>query len=243
MAGISNNLRAVRERIAAAADRSGRDPGGITLVAVTKTYPVAALREAIAAGVTVIGENRVQEAWEKYQEINAATGGAGGEAGSAAVEWHLIGHLQSNKARRAVEMFSLIHSVDSVELAQEIGRRAQQIGKVQDILVEVNTSGEAQKYGIDPDEGNVIRVINELKAIQGTKVRGLMTVGPLTADRDHVSLAFRTLKALFDRVRSQRIANIEMKHLSMGMSGDFEAAIAEGSTMVRIGSAIFGTRE
>ena len=151
MAGISNNLRAVRERIATAAEKNGRDPGEITLVAVTKTYPVEAVREAIAAGVTVIGENRVQEASEKFREINAVT--------SEAVEWHLIGHLQSNKARRAVEIFSLIHSVDSIGLASEIGKRAQALGKVQNILVEVNTSGEAQKYGIDPDADNVVKVI------------------------------------------------------------------------------------
>jgi PLP dependent protein len=243
MAGISNNLRAVRERIAAAAENCGRDPGEITLVAVTKTYPAAALREAIAAGVTVIGENRVQEASDKYREISAATGeAAGGEAGSAAVEWHLIGHLQSNKARRAVEMFALIHSVDSVELAQEIGKRAQARGKVQNILVEVNTSGEAQKYGIDPDAGNVIKVLNELKEIKGIQVLGLMTVGPLTEDRAKIRSAFQTLKQLYDQVKSANIPNVEMRHLSMGMSGDFEAAIAEGSTMVRIGSAIFGPR-
>ena len=242
MAGIANNLRAVRERIARAAASSGRAPGDITLVAVTKTHPAEAVRAAVAAGVTVIGENRVQEAAEKYGAIGAAGGAAGSEAGSEAVEWHLIGHLQSNKARKAVEIFSLIHSVDSAALAREIGKRSQALGKVQNVLVEVNTSGEAQKYGIEPEAGNVLRVMNELKEIAGIKILGLMTVGPLTEDTARVRGSFRTLKTLFDRVRSENITNVEMKHLSMGMSGDYELAIAEGSTMVRIGSAIFGPR-
>jgi pyridoxal phosphate enzyme (YggS family) len=230
MVGIIDNLSLVRDRIGRAAARAGRQASDITLVAVTKTVPAGAIIEGIAAGITVIGENRVQEARQKYPAIGART------------QWHLIGHLQSNKAGKAVELFSLIHSVDSVPLAVELGRRAHSLGKVQDILVEVNTSGEGQKFGIAPGTGTVIKVINDIHEIPGIKVLGLMTVGPLTGDQDRIRQAFRTLKGLFDRVRSEKIPNVEMRHLSMGMSGDFEAAVEEGSTMVRIGSAIFGPR-
>ncbi|MCU0606307.1 MAG: YggS family pyridoxal phosphate-dependent enzyme [Candidatus Edwardsbacteria bacterium] len=230
MAGIRENLAAVRERIARAAAAAGRSADDVTLVAVTKTVPAGAVLDGIAAGITAIGENRVQEALGKRPAI-----------GSRA-QWHLIGHLQSNKAKKAVELFSLIHSVDSVDLAREIGRRAAEAGKVQDILLEVNTSGEPQKYGIGPGDRTILEVLNEIGDVKGIHVLGLMTVGPLTDDRGRVRAAFRTLRTLFELVRSERIPNIEMRHLSMGMSGDFEDAIAEGSTMVRIGSAIFGPR-
>lgn len=198
------------------------------MVAVTKTFPAEAIELAIAAGVGIIGENRVQEALEKYPRIGTR------------VEWHLIGHLQSNKAKRAVEIFSLIHSIDSVTLAGEVGRRAVQIGKNQEILLEVNTSGEPQKYGFRPEE--VINVLKEIKDIEGLKVLGLMTVGPLTDDTVKVRGSFKMLKRLFDEIKAQDIPNIEMKHLSMGMSGDYRMAIEEGSTMIRVGSAIFGSR-
>lgn len=230
MAGIQENLAAVRERIARAAAACGRTAGDITLVAVTKTVPAGTVLEGIAAGITAIGENRVQEALGKHPEIGARA------------EWHLIGHLQSNKVKRAVELFSLIHSVDSIGLAAEIGRRALEARKVQDVLLEVNTSGEQQKYGFGPDEQTVLEALDAIKDVGGIQVLGLMTVGPLTDDREKVRAAFRALRALSGRVRSERIPNIGMRHLSMGMSGDFESAIAEGSTMVRIGSAIFGTR-
>ncbi len=230
MAGISDNLSAVRARMERAAARAGRPAGDVTLVAVTKTVPAAAVLEAIAAGVSAIGENRVQEAAGKHPVVGTAA------------EWHLIGHLQSNKAKKAVELFSLIHSVDSLELAAEIGKRARALGKVQDVLVEVNTSGEGQKFGLEPDAGNVLKVLTAMHGVPGIRVRGLMTVGPLTGDQDKVRQAFRTLRALFELVRSEKVPDVEMRHLSMGMSGDFEAAIAEGSTMVRIGSAIFGQR-
>jgi len=227
---IRGNLDSVRQRIARAAEAAGRDPGEITLVAVTKTYPAETINEGIEAGITIIGENRVQEAAGKYPVVGTAA------------EWHLIGHLQSNKAKKAVELFSLIHSVDSLELAAEIGKRARALGKVQDVLVEVNTSGEGHKFGLEPDAGNVLKVLTAMHGVPGIRVLGLMTVGPLTGDQDKVRQAFRTLRALFELVRSEKVPDVEMRHLSMGMSGDFEAAIAEGSTMVRIGSAIFGQR-
>jgi pyridoxal phosphate enzyme (YggS family) len=228
MVGIKENLEAVQKRIAEAALKTGRPPGDITLVVVTKTVAAGLINQAIACGVAVIGENRVQEAVQKQPEI---TGG---------MQWHLIGHLQSNKAKKAVELFSLIHSVDSLDLAREIGRRALEIGKVQEVLLEVNTSGEPQKYGFELEE--ILNALNEVKDIEGIKVMGLMTVGPLTEDDQRVRKAFRRLRIIFQEAAKIGYPNIQMKHLSMGMSGDFEMAIEEGSNMVRIGSAIFGAR-
>jgi PLP dependent protein len=228
MAGIKENLGTVRKRMTEAALRAGRQPGDITLVAVTKTVPPKLMNQAIGCGANIIGENRVQEAVQKLPEVS---GGA---------QWHLIGHLQSNKAKKAVEIFSLIHSVDSLGLAQEIGRRAQEINKVQEVLLEVNTSGEPQKYGFGLEE--VPNVLNDIKDIEGVKVLGLMTVGPLTEDDQRIRKAFRRLRAVFHEAGKAGQPNVQMKHLSMGMSGDFEIAIEEGSTMVRIGSAIFGAR-
>ncbi|MDO9026613.1 MAG: YggS family pyridoxal phosphate-dependent enzyme [bacterium] len=228
MVGIEENLKIVQKRIAEAALKSGRQPGDITLVAVTKTIGSGQINQAIECGVSIIGENRVQEAVQKHPEI------AGG------VQWHLIGHLQSNKAKKAVEMFSLIHSVDSPDLAREIGRRALEANKVQEVLLEVNTSGEPQKYGFQIDD--VITAVTDIKDIEGVKVMGLMTVGPLTEDDQRVRKAFRRLRIIFQEAAKLNLPNVQMKHLSMGMSGDFETAIEEGSTMVRIGSAIFGSR-
>jgi pyridoxal phosphate enzyme (YggS family) len=228
MVGIEENLKIVQKRIAEAALKTGRQPGDITLVAVTKTVASDLINQAIAGGVDVIGENRVQEAVQKQPEI---TGG---------VQWHLIGHLQSNKAKKAVEMFSLIHSVDSPDLAREIGRRALEANKVQEVLLEVNTSGEPQKYGFQIEE--VVKVVNDLNDVKGIKVMGLMTVGPLTEDDQRVRKAFRRLRIIFQEAAKLGLPNGQMKHLSMGMSGDFETAIEEGSNMVRIGSAIFGSR-
>jgi len=228
MQQIGQNLERLYERIRSACHRAGRNPSDITLVAVTKTFPIEAINQAIARGVAIIGENRVQEALEKYPHIGPK------------VQWHLIGHLQSNKAKKAVEIFSLIHSVDSVTLAREVGRRALQIGKMQEVLLEVNTSGEPQKYGFGSDE--VIESLEVLKDIPGIKVLGLMTVGPLTGDEEKVRSVFRKLRSVFDEIASLGLPNVEMKYLSMGMSGDFEIAIEEGSNMIRVGSAIFGTR-
>lgn len=228
MQQIGHNLERLRQSIEDACRSAGRRSEDITLVAVTKTFPAEAIKQAIACGVAIIGENRVQEAMGKYPLIGAK------------VQWHLIGHLQSNKAKKAVEIFSLIHSIDSVDLAREVGRRALQIGKEQEILLEVNTSGEPQKYGFGADE--VIEALEVIKDIQGIKILGLMTVGPLTGDAEKIRESFKLLKRLFDELKAQAIPNIEMKHLSMGMSGDYRMAIEEGSTMIRVGSAIFGSR-
>lgn len=228
MQQVGYNLERLRQSINDTCRSAERRPEDITLVAVTKTFPAEIIELAISAGVGIIGENRVQEALEKYPLIGPK------------VQWHLIGHLQSNKTKKAVEIFSLIHSVDSVDLAREVGHRAVQSGKIQEVLLEVNTSGELQKYGFDP--GEVFKDLGKIKDIEGIKVLGLMTVGPLTDDTDKVRSSFRMLKKIFDEIKLQAIPNIEMKHLSMGMSGDYRVAIEEGSTMIRVGSAIFGSR-
>lgn len=225
---IRENLESVRQRIAKAAGAALREPEEITLVAVTKTFPADVILEGIEAGIEIIGENRVQEAAAKYPQI-------GGRA-----QWHLVGHLQSNKAKKAVEIFSLIHSIDSAELAREVGRRALELGKVQEVLLEVNTSGEPQKFGVEP--AGAMELLGALGETGGIKVKGLMTVGPLTGEVTKIRKAFEKLRTIFEEAGRLGLANVEMKHLSMGMSGDFEPAIAEGSNMVRIGSAIFGGR-
>jgi pyridoxal phosphate enzyme (YggS family) len=228
MTQIKENLEKVEKRMAQAATKAGRKPGDITLVAVTKTYPADVVKQGVEAGIAIIGENRVQEAAQKYSEIGAPP------------EWHLIGHLQSNKAKKAVEIFSLIHSIDSVVLVREVGRRAEEAGKIQDVLLEVNTSGEPQKYGFQIEEA--VKILTGIKDIRGVKVLGLMTVGPLTEDVEKVRESFRKLRTIYDEIAGMGIPNVEMRYLSMGMSGDFEIAIEEGSNMVRIGSAIFGAR-
>lgn len=222
-------METVQKRITEAALRAGRKPGEITMVVVTKTVPSDLINQAIDLGVTVIGENRIQEAVQKHPEVQKKAA------------WHLIGHLQGNKAKKAVELFFLIHSIDSLNLAREVGRRALEAGKEQEILLEVNTSGEPQKYGFQIEE--VVKALDGIKDVKGVKVMGLMTVGPLTEDDQRVRKAFRRLRIIFQEAARQGLPNVQMKHLSMGMSGDFEIAIEEGSTMVRIGSAIFGARE
>ncbi|MCX8052535.1 MAG: YggS family pyridoxal phosphate-dependent enzyme [Armatimonadetes bacterium] len=224
MPGIANKLQSVMQRIDAAASRSGRSPNEVTLVAVTKTRSVEEIKEALACGVTDIGENYVQEAEAKYAEI-----------GENAVRWHMIGHLQRNKVKHAVEIFSLIHSVDSEALAREIGRRAEAIGKLADVLVEVKISDEATKFGVEPAEA--LFLVEKISEISGIRVCGLMGMAPIVADPEETRPYFAKLKAIWDKLpKEQRL------YLSMGMTQDFEVAIEEGSNMVRIGTAIFGPR-
>ena len=224
MAGISDNLRVVMERIDAAARRVGRSGQDVTLVAVTKTRSVEEIRQAIACGVTDVGENYVQEAELKYGDI--------GEA----VRWHFIGHLQKNKTRHAVEFAGMIHSIDSQGLAREVGTRAEAIGKRVDVLMEVKVSGEETKFGIDPDQSLVLA--DEISKVSGIRLCGLMGMAPFTPDPADARPYFSILKQLWDKLpEEQRL------YLSMGMTHDFEIAIEEGANMVRIGTAIFGQRE
>ena len=223
MSAIGDNLRLVEDRIERAARKSGRRREDITLVTVTKTRGVDEIREAIACGATDLGENYVQEAEEKFSKIGDAA------------RWHMIGHLQRNKARHAVEFFSVIQSVDSVELAREIGRRSEAIGKRLDVLVEVKISGEATKFGADPEA--TLSLVGEIAQVSGIRVCGLMGMAPFAESPEDTRPFFSTLKGLWDKLPDE-----QRLHLSMGMTSDFEVAIEEGSNMVRIGTAIFGPR-
>jgi len=226
MGQIERNLETIRERIEASAKRAGRKPEEITLVAATKGVAPELIGEAISAGVRTVGENRVQEALAKYDEIGDS------------VQWHMIGHLQTNKVGKALDIFALIQSVDSWRLAEELSRRALSRGRVIDVLVEVNTSGEATKFGIEPDQ--VIPFLERTSLLHGIRVRGLMTMGLFSSDIEIVRSSFSRLRRLKDAIERKGLAEIEQ--LSMGMTSDFEVAIEEGSNMVRIGTGIFGVR-
>jgi len=225
---IAENLRSVEDRIAAAARRAGREPSSVRLVTVTKTVDRDRIRQAITAGAAILGENRVQEAKEKI------------EAFGKAANWHLIGHLQTNKAKYAVKLFDLIHSVDNRELAKELDRQAGKIGKVQDVLIEVSIAGEAAKAGVGI--GDTVQLVKEAAGLKHIRVLGLMTMPPFSDDPERSRPYFRKLRDLADAVRKEAIAGVSMNELSMGMSGDFEVAIEEGATLVRVGTAIFGER-
>ena len=225
---IKDNLRRVMEAISRAAERAGRRGEGVELVAVTKTVDAVRINEAIEAGVKAIGENRVQEAAAKHEMVRDG------------VRWHLIGHLQRNKAKKAIEIFSLIHSLDSISLAREISSRAVALGKQVEALVEVNISGEETKFGLYPEE--LIGFLKEVSVLENLRIRGLMTMTPFTDESESSRPYFRELRLLSEEAASHNIENIEMKHLSMGMSQDFEIAIEEGANIVRVGTAIFGSR-
>jgi len=226
---IQENLARVRERILRASERSGRRADSIELVAVSKTRSASDVREAVAAGVQVLGENRVQEALEKAPAVQPQA------------SWHLVGHLQRNKARAAVRLFDLIHSVDSVRLAKELGRRALQTESQAHILVQVNTSGEASKFGIRAD--GALDLVGEISGVQGVAVDGLMTIGAFLPDPEAVRPCFARLRRLGETIDSAAIPGVSMHHLSMGMTSDYEVAIEEGATLVRVGTAVFGPRE
>ena len=223
---IESRLNDVKARISAAAKECGRVPEDIKLIAVTKTYPIEAMNEAIRLGVTDIGENKPQEIRDKFDNVSP-------------VNWHLIGHLQTNKVKYIIDRCTLIHSVDSIKLMTEIDRQAQNHNRDIDILIQVNISGEESKSGIAPDE--LPSLLEYAKNLTNTHVKGLMTIAP-KCDIDEVSRHFSNMKELFDQTAKQSYKNVTMTELSMGMSGDFETAIKHGATMVRIGSLIFGPR-
>ena len=223
---IESRLKDVKARISAAAKECGRAPEDIKLIAVTKTYPVEAMNEAIRLGVTDIGENKPQEIRDKFDNVSP-------------VNWHLIGHLQTNKVKYIIDRCTLIHSVDSIKLMAEIDRQAQNHNRDIDILIQVNISGEESKSGIAPDE--LPSLLEYAKNLTNTHVKGLMTIAP-KCDIGEVSRHFSNMKELFDQTAKQSYRNVTMTELSMGMSGDFETAIKHGATMVRIGSLIFGPR-
>jgi pyridoxal phosphate enzyme (YggS family) len=225
MGTVKDNLETINKKIKEAALKVNRDPQEIKLVAVTKTATLEQIKEAINEGVKIIGENKVQEATEKYQVLTTE------------VKWHLIGHLQTNKVKYAVEIFDLIHSVDSIKLAKEIDKRSVQFKKIIDVLIEVNISGEETKYGYNPEK--VEAFLKEISEFSGIRVRGLMTIAPISKNKEEVRPYFRRLRELSERIRDKNIKNIKMDYLSMGMTDDFEIAIEEGANMVRIGRGIF----
>lgn len=226
MGTVKDNLETINKKIKEAALKVKRDPQEIKLVAVTKTATLEQIKEAINEGVKIIGESKVQEAKGKYQILTTE------------VEWHLIGHLQTNKVKYAVEIFDLIHSVDSIKLAKEIDKRSVQFKKIIDVLIEVNISGEETKYGYNPEK--VEAFLKEISEFSGIRVRGLMTIAPISKNKEEVRPYFRRLRELSERIRDKNIKNIKMDYLSMGMTDDFEIAIEEGANMVRIGRGIFG---
>ena len=228
--GITRNLKAVQQRIAKTCTRCGRDPGTVRLVSVTKTMSAETVRLAIQAGAVLFGENYIQEAREKC-----------GTLAEYPVFWHFIGHLQTNKAKYAVKLFDLIHTVDSLRLATELDREARKIGKVQKILIQVNIGKEVSKSGIDAESAETL--IRSLAAFPHLSVRGLMVIPPFFDEPERVRPYFRGLRELRDSLNKPGISGIRLDELSMGMTGDFEAAIEEGATLVRIGTAIFGERQ
>jgi PLP dependent protein len=228
-AAVRDRLARVLARIELAALGSGRPPGDIRLVAVGKTHPVDAIEAAIEAGAAIVGENYVQEARAKFDAL-----------AHRPAQWHFIGHLQSNKAKHAVRLFELIHTVDSIKLGSELDRQARKAGKVQDVLIQVNLAGEGRKAGVA--QGDAPELARRLGTLENIQVRGLMTIPPYFDDPERARPCFAALRELRDHLRALAIPGIEMSELSMGMTGDFEAAIEEGATLVRIGSAIFGER-
>ena len=223
---LASNLDSIQKRIAAACERAGRAPDSVTLLAVTKSQPPETVQAAVRLGQVVFGENKVQEARAKIPLCPGR------------LRWHFIGHLQSNKCREAVELFEMIQSVDSLSLAQEIARRAAQAAKIMPILLEVNVAGEASKFGYRPDQ--LLVELKELNALPRLEIRGLMTVPPWSAESKKSRPHFRRMREV--KAQCEQILGAPLLHLSMGMSDDFETAIEEGSTIVRIGTALFGPR-
>ena len=226
---IADNVRKIEERIAQAALRAGRDPGAVRLVAVSKTKPAAAIAEAFSCGQSIFGENYVQELVGKQAELPQE------------ISWHFIGNLQSNKVRQIAGLVDMIHSVDRLSLASEIDRQWGALGKVCDVLIQVNISREATKGGTSSEE--LFDLVREVARLPHLQICGLMTMPPFFDDPEGARPYFRALKELSMELQAAAIPRVELRELSMGMSGDFEAAIEEGATLVRVGSALFGERE
>lgn len=226
---LARRVHQILDRIRCAAERAGRPPEGVRLVAATKTVPAERIREGLQAGLSLLGENRMQEALSKIALLR-----------DLSPRWHFIGQLQRRKVRDAIGTFELIHSVDSVELAQEINRRAGDAGVRQAVLLEVNIAGESSKAGFQPDV--LMRDLAALGGLPHLRIQGLMTIPPPTIKPEEARPYFRELRILGERIASEKIPSLVMQELSMGMSQDFEVAIEEGATLVRVGTAIFGAR-
>ena len=223
-------MQNVKNRIETAARACGRVPETVRLIVVSKTVPTNRVRQAIQAGATILGENYVQEARTKFNDL-----------ATYPVSWHFIGHLQSNKAKYAVRLFDLIHSVDTLKLARELDKQSHKINKIQEVLIQVNISEEASKSGVNVKDTH--NLLKDISLLENLSVKGLMTMPPYFNAPEKVRPYFAALRGLRDRLEQQGLLNISLSELSMGMTGDFEVAIQEGATLVRIGTAIFGKRE
>lgn len=228
MVDVIKNLQVIKKRVAESAMKTNRKLDDIKIIAVTKNVEVERILEAIQGGINAIGENRVQEALIKYPLIEKE------------IEWHMIGYLQRNKAKKAVEHFDLIQSLDRISLAQELDKRGKQQNKIVNVLVQVNVSGEESKSGISPEE--TVEFIKSLSDYENILIKGLMTIAPYTDNPEETRPYFARMKGLFDEVHKLKGRNIDIEYLSMGMTNDFEVAIEEGSNMIRIGTGIFGER-
>ncbi len=228
MQSIRENILKVEEKVAAAAERSGRKREDVLLLAVSKTKPVEVIREAVDCGLTSLGENKVQEIMEKYEPMGPG------------VHWHLIGHLQTNKVKYIIDKVDMIHSVDSLRLAEEIDKRGAAKDIVMPVLIEVNMADEESKFGVKPEE--VENLLRQLSQLEHISVKGLMTVAPFVEEPEENRVYFRKMRELLVDMNAKKIDNITMDQLSMGMTGDYEVAIEEGATIVRVGTGIFGER-
>ena len=226
---VEKNISEVKKRISEAAKAAGRNENEVTLIAVSKTKPVEMIKEAYDTGIRDFGENKVQEIMEKYPLLPSD------------IRWHLIGHLQTNKVKYIIDKVCMIHSVDSLKLAEEISRQAVKHNVTVDILIEVNVAGEDTKFGVKPED--TIDLCRSISTLPGIRIRGLMTVAPFTSDPEENRLVFCALRQLFVDIDGKNIDNVCMDCLSMGMSGDYTVAIEEGATFVRVGTSIFGQRD
>ncbi|MDD3570326.1 MAG: YggS family pyridoxal phosphate-dependent enzyme [Lachnospiraceae bacterium] len=225
---IKENIEQINKKIEASAEKSGRKREDITFVVVSKTIDVPRIKEAVETGENNLGENKVQEIMDKYEPM--------GEG----IKWHLIGHLQTNKVKYIIDKVELIHSVDSIKLAEEISKRAVQHGLVAKILLEINIANEESKFGINPKDAE--RIVLEISNLSNIMIKGLMTVAPFVENAEENRVYFKQMKQLLVDINSKKIDNVYMDVLSMGMTGDYEVAIEEGATMVRVGTGVFGAR-
>jgi PLP dependent protein len=230
---IAENIASIRERMKAAATRAGRNVDNVTLMAVSKTVPPDLIRAAYSAGVRVFGENRIQEFAEKVDALRNLSD----------AEWHMIGHLQTNKATKAAELFSAVDSIDSLRLAQKLNSAAQQTGRKLGVLIEINVGGESAKSGVAPESQELEKILQAAPLLDHLEIRGLMTIPPLTDDPQEARPYFLKLRELQKQISTRQLPEVDLHVLSMGMSHDFEIAIEEGSTCVRVGTAIFGERK
>ncbi len=228
MGQIAENLAHIHAVMAEAAQKSGRKMEDVTLIVVSKTIDVPRIKEAVEAGETVLGENRVQEIMDKYEEMGPE------------VHWHLIGHLQTNKVKYIIDKVDMIHSVESFRLAEEISKRAQQKGVTMDILLEINMAEEESKFGLKAEETE--EMVRQIAVLPNLRIRGLMTVAPFVENPEENRIYFRKMKELLVDINQKKIDNVNMDVLSMGMTNDYAIAIEEGATMVRVGTGVFGAR-